>query len=167
MGPDDALTGDYRDDLAAVVADSHAADVIAEDLRKRFCHLQRIEARRLLNAEYQCPAEVRRDRSVLRGEAIHHAFARLCAEAGRERQTPLVQVAARWGERARAERQLEALIAASPSSPPETGSEDKKPARRRSPAIGEWAGMCPDSTYEHLRLYHVPSIHMLMSNLIL
>lgn len=179
MPRDDALTGDFQEDLCAVVADPHTADVFAGGLRDRFRHLQEVEARRLLDAEYRQPAELRRRRAVLRGEAIHRAFARLCAEADRERVTPMIQVAASWGERAQAERQLEALIRASrrpdaPASPKdaEATAEPRRRyrpfrSRRRAPATWEWAGARPHSTYDHMRLYHVPSVHMLLSNLIL
>lgn len=178
MQRDDALSGHFQDDLDAIKADQQTADVFAAGLAERFLHLQEIEARELLNAEYRRPVVVRERRSVLRGEAIHRAFARLCAEAGRERRTPLRRVASEWGSRARADRQLDALIAEAAhgpkSSSPTSDSSDASTERnlplrprRRAPATWDWeAASWPDSTYERMRLYHGPAMPMLMGHLI-
>lgn len=178
MRRDDALTGDYSPDLAAIMADPHTADLFARSLSERFIHLQEVEARRLLSAEYLLPIEVRQRRSVLRAEAIHRAFARLCAEADRERATPLMQVAEDWSRHAQAERQLDALVAASHRSEP--SRDDSQPQRtsfprflrlrRRRPAPATWdwsATVRPDSARDRLYPYHLPWAHMLMGSLIL
>ncbi len=178
MRRDDALTGHFAEDLAALRADPHTADLFAPGLSDRFIHLQEVEARRLLSAEYQRPLEVRQRRSALRGEAIHRAFARLCAEADRERATPLMQVAADWSRHAQAERQLAALIASAHRSDPTVeGTEADRAAwprflrlrrRRRAPATWDWSATTrPDSTRDRLSAYHMPWAHMLMGSLIL
>lgn len=178
MPREDALSGDFQDDLEAVVADPRTADLFADGVADRFLHLQEAEARQLLDAEYARPKEARKRRSEIRGEAIHCAFARLCAEAGRERRTPLLQVAASRGERAQLDRQLDGLVASSHRSTASTDDADSSAStrrwrrvlpriRRRNPATWDWAGHRSDSTYDHLRLYHAPSIHILLPNLIL
>ncbi len=178
MERDEALSGHFQDDLDAIKADPQTADVFATGLAERFLDLQESEARQLLNGEYRRPVAVRERRSVLRSEAIHRAFARLCAEAGRERRTPLRHVASERGQRARADRQLDALIAeathgsrssARPSDPPASSTERMLPLRprRRAPATWDWtAATRSDSTYDRLRLYHGPAMPMLMGHLI-
>lgn len=178
MRRDDPLTGEFAQDLAALMADPHTADLFARGLSERFIHLQEVEARRLLSAEYQRPIEVRQRRSVLRSEAIHRAFARLCAEADRERGTPLMQVADDWSRHAQAERQLDALIASSHrSEPPVEGTDPDRGSwprflrlrrRRRAPATWDWSSSAqPDSTPDRMHPYHMPWAHMLMGSLIL
>ena len=178
MRRDDALTGEFTQDLDAIMAEPQTADLFARGLPERFLHLQEVEAHRLLSAEYRRPVEVRERRSVLRGEAIHRAFARLCAEADRERATPLMQVADSWSRRAQAERQLDALIASARRSAPsrDVDRSQRTPLprflrlrrRRRAPATWDWSATArPDSTRDRLDPYHLPWAHMLMGSLIL
>ncbi|MFB6286536.1 MAG: hypothetical protein ABEK03_08160 [Candidatus Bipolaricaulia bacterium] len=178
MQRDDALSGHFQADLDAIKADPQTADVFEAGLAERFLELQETEARKLLRSEYRRPVEVRERCSVLRGEAIHHAFARLCAEAGHERRTPLRHVAGEWSTRARANRQLDALIAGAahgstsspqPSNPSESSTDRILPLRRRrrAPATWDWtAATRPDSTYDRMRLYHSSAMPILMSHMI-
>jgi len=178
MQRDDALSGHFQDDLDAIKADPQTADVFAAGLGERFLELQETEACKLLNSEYRRPVEVRERCSVLRGEAIHRAFARLCAESGHERRVPLRHVADEWGKGARADRQLDALIAGAangstlssqPSNPSESSMDRILPLRprRRAPATWDWtAATRPDSTYDRMRLYHSPAMPMLMGHMI-
>ena len=181
MPRDDALSGEFWDDLDALIVDPQMGDLFVQTVAERFLQLQEIEARRLLSAEYRRPREVRRRRSELRGEATHRAFARLCAEAGRERHTPLLQVTAQWSARGQVVRQLEALIATSRGSPTASGpaadpsDDDRSPrrrfwrrrTRRRRPTRTDWADPRSEHRHDRFSFYRVPWGYTLMSNLML